>query len=98
MSEFDFRICPKCNGFGVRDTGRNCKNCGGSGSHGLHSTDGVIGSGEIIIERATGRTLTVREFLERSTVGKPADACACKTECAGPDTTDKRCRAEDGTL
>lgn len=62
MAEYDFRECPKCGGYGVRDNGRNCVTCGGSGSHGLRSTDGVIGSGEIIIERGTGRVVPRAEF------------------------------------
>jgi len=62
MSDFDFRQCPHCGGYGVRDNGRNCATCGGSGTHGLRSKDGVIGSGEIIVERATGRIVSHKEF------------------------------------
>lgn len=65
MSDYDFRICPRCNGYGIRDNGDNCTNCGGKGTNGLRSTDGVIGSGEIIIERATGRQVTHAEFARR---------------------------------
>lgn len=65
MSEYDFRTCPRCNGYGVLDSGQNCKNCGGSGTNGLRSTDGCIGSGEIIIEKATGRQITHAEFAKR---------------------------------
>lgn len=65
MSDYDFRTCPRCNGYGVRDDGRNCANCGGVGTVGLRSTDGVIGSGEIIIERATGKQITHAEFAKR---------------------------------
>lgn len=25
---FDFRTCPRCNGYGVLDNGRNCRGCG----------------------------------------------------------------------
>lgn len=62
MSEYDFRTCPDCGGYGVRDNGRNCKTCGGAGSGGLHSQDGMIGSGEIIIDRGTGRVVSRHEF------------------------------------
>lgn len=65
MSKFDFRECPRCHGYGVLDDGTNCTNCGGKGTHGLRSQDGVIGSGEIIIERATGRQVTHAEFTRR---------------------------------
>lgn len=44
-TEIEFRVCPNCSGYGVRDNGKNCKTCGGSGSGGLHSTNGCIGSG-----------------------------------------------------
>lgn len=67
MSEFDFRECPSCGGYGVRDNGKNCVTCGGSGSNGLRSTDGIIGSGEVIIEVATGRRVSQKEFLKRVT-------------------------------
>lgn len=65
MSEYDFRTCPRCNGFGILDIGHNCTNCGGSGTHGLRSKDGMIGSGEIIIDRSTGRQVTYAEFAKR---------------------------------
>lgn len=64
MAEYDFRECPKCGGYGVRDNGRNCVTCGGTGSNGLRSTDGIIGSGEIIIERGTGRIVSRKEFTK----------------------------------
>jgi DnaJ-class molecular chaperone len=67
MSDFDFRTCPRCNGYGIRDNGHNCTNCGGSGTHGLRSKDGVIGSGEIIIDRKTGRQISHAEFAKRIT-------------------------------
>lgn len=59
--EFDFRTCPDCGGFGVRDNGRNCRPCGGSGSGGLRGS-GVIGSGEIIIETASWRVVSPKEY------------------------------------
>lgn len=62
--EYEFRECPHCGGYGIRDNGRNCVTCGGSGTHGLRSRDGVIGSGEIIIERASGRIVPYSEFLK----------------------------------
>ena len=65
MSEFTFRDCPRCGTYGVRDNGQNCTNCGGSGTGGLHSRDGCIGSGEIIIETATGRQISHAEFARR---------------------------------
>jgi hypothetical protein len=65
VSEYDFRTCPHCAGYGVRDDGKNCKTCGGSGSGGLNSPDGMIGSGEIIIERSTGNTISSAEFCRR---------------------------------
>lgn len=65
MSEFDFRQCPHCGGYGIRDNGRNCTTCGGKGTHGLRSRDGVIGSGEVIVERATGRLVSHVEFTKR---------------------------------
>jgi hypothetical protein len=65
MSDYDFRTCPRCAGYGVRDNGRNCTNCGGSGSGGLNSTEGCIGSGDVIIERATGRQISHAEFTRR---------------------------------
>lgn len=70
MSGYDFRSCPRCNGYGILDSGYNCTNCGGNGTHGLHSKDGVIGSGEIIIERATGRQITHAEFAQRVVASK----------------------------
>ncbi len=65
MSEYDFRTCPCCNVYGILDNGDNCQNCGGIGTNGLRSLDGVIGSGEIIIERATGRQISHAEFVRR---------------------------------
>lgn len=65
MSEYTFRTCPRCNGYGVRDNGYNCTNCGGSGTGGLHSTDGCIGSGDIIIEVATKREISHSEYMRR---------------------------------
>lgn len=62
MNDFDFRTCPNCAGYGVRDSGANCRTCGGSGTGGLRSTNGCIGSGEIIIDTATGRIVPPSEF------------------------------------
>jgi RecJ-like exonuclease len=65
MSEYDFRTCPHCAGYGVRDNGNNCTTCGGKGRGGLFTEKGVIGSGEIIIEKATGRQISHAEFVRR---------------------------------
>jgi len=65
MSEFEFRECPQCGGYGVLDNGKNCTYCGGKGRGGLWSQNGVIGSGEIIIEKATGRHISRDEFARR---------------------------------
>jgi len=62
MNQYDFKTCPKCSGYGILDSGKNCVMCGGKGTNGLRSKDGVIGSGEIIIERATGRLVSHAEF------------------------------------
>jgi hypothetical protein len=53
-----------CAGYGVRDNGRNCPTCGGKGSNGLRSRNGSIGSGELIIETATGRIVPPAEFAK----------------------------------
>lgn len=58
--EIEFRTCPKCNGYGVLDSGANCRECGGKGRGGLRSDQ--IGSGEIMIDKATGRRVTVEEL------------------------------------
>ena len=65
LSEYTFRACIPCAGYGVKDNGQNCTNCGGSGTGGLHSVDGCIGSGEVIVETATGRFISLAEFTER---------------------------------
>lgn len=63
--EIDFRPCPHCGGYGVRDNGDNCKTCGGVGRGGLRSPPGsVIGSGDIMVERGTGRIVSHQEFRE----------------------------------
>lgn len=59
-TEIEFRVCPHCSGYGVRDNGKNCKTCGGVGSGGLSS--GGIGSGEIMIDKKTRRHITMKEF------------------------------------
>jgi hypothetical protein len=61
--QIDFRECPHCGGYGVRDNGDNCRTCGGVGRGGLRSRPGSnIGSGEIMIERGSGRIVTPAEF------------------------------------
>ncbi|WP_018125142.1 hypothetical protein [Desulfovibrio oxyclinae] len=61
MNKILFRECPKCHGYGVLDSGRNCTFCGGAGHGGLHG-DGVIGSGEIMIDKDSGRRITPSEL------------------------------------
>ena len=61
--QIDFRECPHCGGYGVRDNGDNCRTCGGVGRGWLRSGPGSsIGSGEIMIERGSGRIVTPAEF------------------------------------
>ena len=62
--DIEFRVCPMCNGYGVRDSGVNCKECGGRGRGGLHGT-GTIGSGEIMYDRDTGQRLTTKDLIDR---------------------------------
>lgn len=81
--EFDFRECPQCGGYGVRDNGDNCVTCGGHGRGGLRSSDGVIGSGEIIMERGTGRIVSREEFAAEMTRRLGWSAASLK-EAAGP--------------
>lgn len=64
-TQIEFRVCPHCAGYGVRDNGKNCKTCGGVGSGGLRS--GGIGSGEIMVDKATRRQISLREFTEYQT-------------------------------
>jgi hypothetical protein len=63
--EIEFRTCPLCSGYGVLDSGRNCRECGGSGTGGLRSTNGIIGSGELMFDKATGRRITYEELNAR---------------------------------
>lgn len=58
----DFRRCPDCGGYGVRDSGANCRTCGGS--------RGCIGSGEIMVERGSGRVVTIAEFNRHHGIGQ----------------------------
>lgn len=67
--EIDFRECPHCGGYGVRDNGDNCVTCGGVGGGGLRGglfsgPGSIIGSGEIMVERGTGRIVSLAEFNE----------------------------------
>jgi len=65
-SAVDFRECPDCGGYGVRDNGDNCVTCGGVGRGGLSSPPGsCIGSGELIIDKATRLPLSHAEFMAR---------------------------------
>lgn len=61
-TEIEFRECPHCHGYGVRDSGKNCETCGGVGSGGLSS--GGIGSGEIMVDKKTRRQISIRELNE----------------------------------
>lgn len=75
MIDYEFRTCPRCAGYGVRDSGQNCTMCGGYGRGGLNSHlfswSNQIGSGEIIIDRATGKRITHAEYLRRVSEGEP---------------------------
>lgn len=63
-SNIDFRECPDCGGYGVRDNGDNCTTCGGIGRGGLNSGPGhCIGSGELIVDRETRRVLSHDELM-----------------------------------
>jgi hypothetical protein len=64
MPEIEFSECPHCGGYGVRDNGDNCITCGGSGTGGLHSTNGCIGSGELMYEKSTGRLISAKELAD----------------------------------
>lgn len=73
--EIDFRECPNCGGYGVRDDGKNCTTCGGVGGGGLRgglwSRPGdMIGSGEIMVERGTGRIVSLEEFNRHHGIGR----------------------------
>lgn len=66
--KIDLRECPKCHGYGVLDNGNNCRECGGKGRGGLLG-DGVIGSGEIMVDSKTGARITseqLAKFLSHS--------------------------------
>ena len=60
--DIEFKTCPDCFGYGVLDSGRNCKTCGGKGSGGLNSADGCIGSGEVMYDRKTGLRVTAPDL------------------------------------
>jgi hypothetical protein len=67
----------------------------------VHPTDRLESHhhlGETMLQAIDSLDAYVGVVAPEPTPGKSDDACACKTECAGPDTTAKRCRAEDGTL
>jgi hypothetical protein len=63
LPEIEFRECPHCHGYGVRDNGINCLTCGGRGRGGLRG-QGQIGSGELMYDKATGRRISAREYAE----------------------------------
>lgn len=69
--EIDFRECPGCGGYGVRDNGDNCVTCGGVGKGGVYpllkehlGPGNHVGSGEIMVERGTGRIVSIEEFAD----------------------------------
>jgi hypothetical protein len=65
VTNIDFRQCPHCGGYGVRDNGDNCTTCGGIGRGGLNSPAGsCIGSGELMYEAGTGRQISHAEFMD----------------------------------
>ena len=72
----EFRECPKCGGYGVRDNGDNCTTCGGSGRGGLNG-GGQIGSGELMFDRDTGRRVTAADLVAMS---RDRDPVAVRTE------------------
>lgn len=73
--DIEFRVCPDCKGYGVLDNGNNCVTCGGCGKGGLLG-GGDIGSGEIMIDRATGRQITVADLIKAQKV--ISDSCTTK--------------------
>ncbi|HEV7298713.1 MAG TPA: hypothetical protein VGN72_05050 [Tepidisphaeraceae bacterium] len=67
----EFRECPHCGGYGVRDNGDNCVTCGGVGTGGLRSGPGSnIGSGDIMFDRDSGRYIDAAELVEMSRAAK----------------------------
>jgi len=62
MPDIEFRTCPYCAGYGVRDNGNNCTTCGGKGSGGLRTKNGCIGSGDLMYDKATGRRITAADL------------------------------------
>ena len=75
--EIDFLECPDCGGFGVRDNGDNCVTCGGVGKGGVYpllkehlGKGNIAGSGDIMVERGTGRRVSHAEFMEAVGNGK----------------------------
>lgn len=61
--KIEFRECPECYGYGVGDSGINCKNCGGSGTGGLLGK-GMIGSGEVMYDKETGLRIMYKQLRE----------------------------------
>lgn len=50
--EVDFRECPKCHGYGIKDNGSTCRECGGSG--------------ERMFDKETGRRITLKDLINKS--------------------------------
>ena len=65
----EFRTCPHCAGYGVRDNGKNCITCGGKGGGGLNG--GGIGSGEVMYDKTTGRRITTAALMKLAREAKP---------------------------
>lgn len=75
--DIEFRECPDCGGYGVRDNGDNCVTCGGVGKGGVYplqkahmARGNMVGSGDIMVERGTGRIVSLAEFMEHHTRGR----------------------------
>ena len=47
----DFRECPRCYGYGIKDSGAGCRFCGGSG--------------EAMYDQQTGARITPAQFMKR---------------------------------
>lgn len=75
--DIEFRECPRCGGYGVRDNGDNCVTCGGVGKGGVYPLEkahlargNIAGSGDIMVERGTGRVISLEEFNRHHGVGR----------------------------
>jgi len=48
--KIEFKECPLCNGYGITDSGRKCRECNGSG--------------ELMFDKETGRQITHKELIQ----------------------------------